>query len=249
MDNQNRVCFDSGDSAPHRQRGLVSPSTPPQRGPRVREVQVTGFAEDSRQADRVTLSIRVSSSKESASDASSSVSRRLEYIQQTLRQHGVKEEVVSVKRSIHRENDVYHMQAEAAVDFSDFHTMDRVCCVLLEKLDKSVSIGSPRFHHSKESLSNLRCRVCLEAVENAQRKASDLSHLLGQTLGPPLLVREEETREWRSPEDGDEEQEGEDGVKREGEATCSVTHRRTVAWASARVSVTFTFLDKARKKH
>ena len=45
---------------------------------------------------------------------------------------------------------------QAAVDFSDFHTMDRVCCVLLEKLDKSVSIGSPRFHHSKESLSNLR---------------------------------------------------------------------------------------------
>uniref|UniRef100_A0A8C5AP99 Interleukin-1 receptor-associated kinase 1 binding protein 1 n=1 Tax=Gadus morhua TaxID=8049 RepID=A0A8C5AP99_GADMO len=228
MDNQNRVCFDSGDSAPHRQRGLVSPSTPPQRAPRVREVQVTGFAEDSRQADRVTLSIRVSSSKESASDASSSVSRRLEYIQQTLRQHGVKEEEVSVKRSIHRENDVYHMQAEVR----DFHTMDRVCCVLLEKLDKSVSIGSPRFHHSKESLSNLRCRVCLEAVENAQRKASDLSHLLGQTLGPPLLVREEETREWRK-----------------GEATRSVTHGRTVAWASSRVSVTFTFLDKARKKH
>ena len=90
------------------------------------------------------------------------------------------------------------------------------------------------------------------AVENAQRKARDLSCLLGQTLGPPLLVREEETREWRSREDGDEEQEEEeeDGVKRDGEVDRSATHRRTVAWAwaSARVSVTFTFLDKTKKK-
>ena len=90
--------------------------------------------------------------------------------------------------------------------------------------------------------------MCLEAVENAQRKASDLSRLLGQTLGPPLLVREEETREWKSREEGDEEQE-EDGVKREGEAARFVTRPQTVAWASARVSVTFTFLDKSKKKH
>ncbi|CAL8313460.1 unnamed protein product [Lota lota] len=247
MDNQNRVCFDSGDSAPTR-RELVTPSVPPQRGHKVREVQVTGFAEDSRQADRVTVSLGVSSSKESVSDASNSVSRRLEYIQQTLRQHGVKDEEVSVKRRIHRENDVYHMQAEATVDFSDFQMMDRVCCVLLEKLDKSVSMGTPQFHHSTESLSNLRCRVCLAAVENAQQKASDLSRLLGQTLGPPLLVREEETREWRSGEEEDEEQ-VEDGVKRDGAATRFVNHRQTVAWASARVSVTFMFLDKTRKKH
>ena len=86
MDNQNRVCFDSGgDCSPQRQRELVSPPAAPLRAHRGREVQVTGFAEGSRRADRVTLSVRVSSSKESVCDASSSVSRRLEYIQQTLR--------------------------------------------------------------------------------------------------------------------------------------------------------------------
>ena len=85
MDDQNRVCLDSVDPAPQKQREPVWPPAPPHRGHRVREVQVTGFAEDWRRADRGTVSVRVSSSKETLSDASSSVSRRLEYIQQTLR--------------------------------------------------------------------------------------------------------------------------------------------------------------------
>ncbi|KAK0132733.1 Interleukin-1 receptor-associated kinase 1-binding protein 1 [Merluccius polli] len=246
-DNQNRARSGSGCAGP------ASPNRPdpPQRGPRPREVQVTGLAADWCRTDRVALGLRVGTSKDSVHDASSSVSRRLEYIQQTLRQHGVKDEEVCVRRSIHREDNVYHVEAEATVNFSDFEMMDRVCCVLLEKLDKSVSMGTPRFYHSPESLSKLRRRVCLAAVENAQQKASDLSRLLGQTLGPPLLVREEETQEWRSREEGDEEEEEEeDGVERHGAAaTRYLSRHRVVARASSRVSVTFVFLDKARKKH
>lgn len=48
-----------------------------------------------------------------------------------------------------------------------------------------------------------RRRACALAVENAQRKAAEVSQLLGQALGPPLLVREEETREWRSDQEED----------------------------------------------
>lgn len=54
-----------------------------------REVQVTGTAELSAAPDRARLYIRVSSSKGAAAEAKSSVLRRLEYIEQTLRQKGL----------------------------------------------------------------------------------------------------------------------------------------------------------------
>lgn len=55
-----------------------------------REVQVNGNAELSCLPDRATVSINVSSSKESVNDVKNSVSRRVEYILQTVRQHDVK---------------------------------------------------------------------------------------------------------------------------------------------------------------
>lgn len=54
-------------------------------GNRLREVQVTGAAEVSCPADRVSVRVTVSSSKESVSEATNSVSRRLEYILQAVR--------------------------------------------------------------------------------------------------------------------------------------------------------------------
>lgn len=38
----------------------------------------------------------------------------------------------------------------------------------------------------------------MEAVDNARLKASEACGILGQALGRPLLVREEESREWTS---------------------------------------------------
>ncbi|KAM3873728.1 interleukin-1 receptor-associated kinase 1-binding protein 1 homolog [Diretmus argenteus] len=163
-----------------------------------REVQVTGVAERWCPADRATVRVSVGNSKESVNDVSNSVSRRLDYILQTLSQHGVKDKDASVRKYLHRgENDLYHMDAEVTVSFSDFEKMEKVCSVLLEMLDKSVCVGAPQFYHSTECLSQLRRRACVSAVENAQQKASEVSSLLGQSLGPPLLVREEETREQR----------------------------------------------------
>lgn len=54
-------------------------------------------------------------------------------------------------------------------------------------------------------LSDALCRrrVCAAAVENARLKAHEVCNLLGQAVGRPLFVREEESREWRS-----EQQEG-----------------------------------------
>ncbi|TKS75894.1 Interleukin-1 receptor-associated kinase 1-binding protein 1 -like protein [Collichthys lucidus] len=221
-------------------------------GNRVREVHVTGTAEVCCPADRVSLRVSVGSSKESVNDVTNSVSRRLEYILQAVRQHGVSDRDTSV-----------------VVTFSDFENMERVCRVLLEKLDKSVCVGTPRFYHSAECLSQMRyerthtakallwmkrsslqqayvcpCfrrRACVSAVENAQQKASEVSQLLGQTLGSPLLVREEETREWRNEDE-------EDRGRGQGGAPLPQLPCTPTITASSRVSVSFSLRDKSRKK-
>lgn len=76
----------------------------------------------------------------------------------------------------------------------------------------------------------------MSAVENAQQKASDVSRLLEQSLGPPLLIREEETREWRHEEEQD---------------SVSSSHllRPPTITASTRVTVTFGLKDRNKKKH
>lgn len=81
----------------------------------------------------------------------------------------------------------------------------------------------------------------MSAVENAQQKACEVSQLLGQTLGPPLLVREEETREWRSEDE-------EDGGRGQGAAPLPHLPCAPTITASACVSVSFSLRDKSRKK-
>ncbi|XP_019947306.2 interleukin-1 receptor-associated kinase 1-binding protein 1 homolog [Paralichthys olivaceus] len=200
-------------------------------GNRVRELQVTGTAEVRCPADRASVRVSVGSSKESVTEVTNSVLRRIEYILQSLRQHGISDTDASVRRFVHREEDLYRMDAEVVVTFSDFEKMEQLCSVLLEKLDKSVCVGPPQFYHSAESLGQLRKQVCVSAVENAQQKAREISQLLGQSLGPPMLVREDETREWRDEEYGGR-----------GHSTLP-----TIT-ASSRVSVYFSLKDRSRKK-
>ncbi|KAM9840289.1 interleukin-1 receptor-associated kinase 1-binding protein 1 homolog [Aulostomus maculatus] len=203
---------------------------------RGREVQVTGTAEFCYPADRASVRVSVTNSKDSVNEVTNSVSRRLDYILQALRQHAVKDEDATVRKFLHREEELYHMDAEIIVTFSDFKKMERICSVLLEKLDKSVRVGTPQFYHSAECLSQLRQRACVSAVENAHQKASQVSQLLGQSLGVPLLVREEETREWRKEEEED------------GEQDAAPLPSIPSITASSRVFVSFSLRDTGRKK-
>uniref|UniRef100_A0A3Q0R9J3 Interleukin-1 receptor-associated kinase 1 binding protein 1 n=1 Tax=Amphilophus citrinellus TaxID=61819 RepID=A0A3Q0R9J3_AMPCI len=206
----------------------------------VREVQVTGTAEARCTADRASVRVSVGNSKESVNEATHSVSRRLGYILQALRQHDIREDDTAVRRFLQRDADLYRMDAEVLVTFSDFEKMERVCSILLEKLDKSVCVGTPQFYHSDECLSQMRLRACVSAVENAHLKASKVSQLLGQSLGPPLLVREEETKEWRNDE--------EDGGEGQGPAPPSHFPSIPTVTASSQVSVSFSLRDRSRKK-
>lgn len=81
----------------------------------------------------------------------------------------------------------------------------------------------------------------MSAVENAQQKASEVSQLLGQSLGPPLLVREDDTREWRNEDE-------EDGGRGKGATPLPLLPRIPTLTASSRVFVSFSLRDRSRKK-
>nr|XP_060471986.1 interleukin-1 receptor-associated kinase 1-binding protein 1 isoform X2 [Panthera onca] len=139
-----------------------------------REVHVSGTAEVSASPDRAQVAVLVSSTKEAAAEAKKSVCRRLDYITQSLQQQGV----------------------QVCITFTEFGKMQNICNFLVEKLDSSVVISQPQFYHTPGSVENLRRQACLVAVENAWRKAQEVCNLVGQILGKPLLIKEEETKEW-----------------------------------------------------
>ncbi|KAJ1151010.1 hypothetical protein NDU88_003797 [Pleurodeles waltl] len=153
-----------------------------------REVHVSGVAELSAAPDRARVSVCLSSCKETANDAKSSVNRRLEYILQSMRQHGVQEENLTVTKTFRRRENAYNMEVEICVIFEDFEKMQTISNLLVEKLDISVTISPPHFYHSPESVEALRRRVCLAAVGNARRKAQESSHSSLSFDFVPLVV-------------------------------------------------------------
>ncbi|NXY74426.1 IKBP1 protein, partial [Glareola pratincola] len=164
--------------------------------PSGREVHVSGSAELSAGPDRARVSLRLGSRKEAAGAARSSVARRLEYIAQSARQRGVPEENMTVTEDFSRVEDTYQMEAEVCIIFSDFGKMQNVCNLLIEKLGSSLTISPPHFYHTPEAIDTLRRQACVAAVGNTRRKAQEVCRLFGQSLGKPLLIREEETKEW-----------------------------------------------------
>ncbi|MEQ2192539.1 hypothetical protein XENOCAPTIV_013215 [Xenoophorus captivus] len=201
-------------------------------GKPVREVQVTGVAEVSCPADRASVRVSVTSTKESVNEVTNSISRRLEYILQTIR----------VAR-----HECCKMFPQIVVTFSEFQKMEQMCRILLEKLDRSVHVGAPQFFHRVVTslfvwgVFVFRLHACEAAVENAQQKAIKISQLLGESLGSPLLVREEETKEWRNEEEAA-------GREHSSTALLPLLPHIPTATASSQVSVSFSFRDKSKKK-
>ncbi|XP_035152064.1 interleukin-1 receptor-associated kinase 1-binding protein 1 isoform X2 [Callithrix jacchus] len=178
------------------QPGLHHPISTTQAQTATREVHVSGTAEVSAGPDRAQVAVRVSSTKEVAAETKKSVCRRLDYITQSLQQQGVQAENITVTKDFRRVENAYHMEAEVCITFTEFGKMQNICNFLVEKLDSSVVISPPQFYHTPGSVENLRRQACLVAVENAWRKAQEVCNLVGQTLGKPLLIKEEETKEW-----------------------------------------------------
>ncbi|KAM6280710.1 interleukin-1 receptor-associated kinase 1-binding protein 1 isoform 1-T1 [Porphyrio hochstetteri] len=210
--------------------------------PSGREVHVSGSAELSAGPDRARVSLRLGSRKGAAGAARSSVARRLEYIAQSVRQRGVPEENMTVTEDFSRLENTYQMEAEVCIVFSDFGKMQNVCNLLVEKLGTSITIGPPHFYHTPEAVDTLRRQVCVAAVGNTHRKAQEVCRLFGQSLGKPLLIREEETKEWGGHIDSHL-------LNSLDSLTLQERIQRATAYASCRVFAVFEIRGKENKRN
>uniref|UniRef100_A0A286XAM8 Interleukin 1 receptor associated kinase 1 binding protein 1 n=1 Tax=Cavia porcellus TaxID=10141 RepID=A0A286XAM8_CAVPO len=142
----------SGEALP----GTCRPSSSAQAQIAPREVHVSGTAAVSARPDRAQVVVRVSSTKEAAAEAKKSVSRRLDYVAQSLRQWGVQAENITTTKDFRRVENAYHMEAEVNITFTDFGKMQDICNFRNPKtyfapLSWSV-FGEGRVEAEKESL-------------------------------------------------------------------------------------------------
>lgn len=87
-------------------------------------------------------------------DVKTSVNRRVDYVLQTLKSHYVKDFIVH--KILNRINNLYQMEIEVVVEFSDFSKCEEVCNLLVEKLDETVKVSSPVLYHTASKLESLR---------------------------------------------------------------------------------------------
>ncbi|XP_032195109.1 interleukin-1 receptor-associated kinase 1-binding protein 1 isoform X1 [Mustela erminea] len=240
--------------------GFRRPLSSAQTQTATREVHVSGTAELSASPDRAQVAVLVSSTKETAAEAKKSVCRRLDYITQSLQQQGLQAENVTVTKDFRRVENAYHMEAEqriprmhtkdsacfiakrVCITFTEFGKMQNICNFLIEKLDSSVVISQPQFYHTPSSVENLRRKACLVAVENARRKAQEVCNVVGQTLGKPLLIKEEETKEWEGQIDDLQ------SSRLSGSLTIQQKIKSATIHAASKVFITFEVKGKEKKR-
>ena len=122
-----------------------------------RHITISGMGEFSLPPDRIKLIIVITSSKSNVNEAKISVNRRLRYIEQTLRNYGVKEQDKSLVQSITRHDTMYDVTTEITAIFIDIQRYQQCHNQLVEKLDTPVvRVLDPVFFHSTLRLENLK---------------------------------------------------------------------------------------------
>lgn len=122
-----------------------------------RQITVSGMGEFTLPPDRVKLVLVISSTKSNANEAKASVHRRLKYVEQTLRNYGVKEQDKSLVQSVTRRDTMYEVTAEVTAIFIDIQRYQSAHNQLVEKLDTPVvRVLDPVFYHSTLRLENLK---------------------------------------------------------------------------------------------
>ncbi|KAL8568829.1 hypothetical protein ACOMHN_035592 [Nucella lapillus] len=165
---------------------------------RDRQIQITGVGEVSVPPDRFSLTIRISSKKDNVQDAKNSVTRRLDYVKQTLVNHNVQEGDQEQYRHMQRVESMVHLDVEVRSRFSDLQRCQAAANLLVEKLDASVSVSLPQCSHSKNSLQLARKKSSLMAMHNAKEKAKEMARFVHLIVGRPISISETETKEWET---------------------------------------------------
>jgi hypothetical protein len=122
-----------------------------------RQITVSGMGEFTLPPDRIKLIVNITSTKSSVNEAKISVTRRVKYVEQTLRNFGVKEQDKSFVQSIVRRDTMYEVIAELTALFIDIQRYQLCHNQLVEKLDSPVvRVLNPVFSHSTLRLENLK---------------------------------------------------------------------------------------------
>ncbi|XP_016280988.2 interleukin-1 receptor-associated kinase 1-binding protein 1-like [Monodelphis domestica] len=124
------------------------------------------------------VTVKVSSTKNSASEAKNRVSRCLDYITQNLQKPDVQAENITVTKDISRIGNAYHMEAEVSIIFSEFEKMQDICNLFVEKLDSSVIINPPHFNIHQELLRILDVKFVSVLLEMHGEKLKKYVSLL-----------------------------------------------------------------------
>ncbi|XP_039264509.1 interleukin-1 receptor-associated kinase 1-binding protein 1 homolog [Styela clava] len=159
-----------------------------------REVQVTGSAELMVAPSICVLTVVIRSEKSASDEAKNSVLRRLEYVQQTFKNHGVQDGDMIVVKNLSRNaaRCLYVMEAQVDVTFrNSVHKCMQLHNLFVEKLDDTVKVLRPQLMHDKQKLEGIRKQACLTALANARQKAIEVCRMLGQTIGRPICVKED----------------------------------------------------------
>ncbi|KAK3098939.1 hypothetical protein FSP39_024481 [Pinctada imbricata] len=204
-----------------------------------RVITVSAVGEVTLPPDRCKLTVRVSSEKESVQDVKDSVSRRVDYIIQTLHNHNLKDADIQIYKSMRRVESMYHMDTEIQVMFADLHKCQSVSNLLVEKLDETVTVNLPEFSHSSVTLQNLRQQASLLAIHNAKQKAQEMAKFVHQAVGRPISVQEQDSQEWQGPTE----------IMEDPEKVPSLQQKLSLSTVTVRskVAVTFELKPKVKK--
>lgn len=205
-----------------------------------RQIKVSAVGEVTHPPDRCKLVVKIVSQKNNVEEAKSSVTRRLEYVLQTLYNHSIKESDIKVFKNMRRVDTMYSFETLIEVMFCEIHKCQTVSNILVEKLDETVTVCLPEFSHAPQTLHNLRQQASLLAIHNAKQKAQEMARLVHQAVGRPLSIREEETKEWLGSNDTQEDIESIKSVQQRV-ANSTVT-------ISSKVSVCYELKPKVKKK-
>ncbi|XP_005097685.1 interleukin-1 receptor-associated kinase 1-binding protein 1 [Aplysia californica] len=155
-----------------------------------RQITVTGVGELELRPDRFSATIKCKASKDNIQEAKTSVTRRLDYIIQTLKNVSLKEEDYKVYQHVNYQDSVAVYECEVEAHFTDIGKCLGVSNLLVEKLGPGVSVTLPLCYHASGSLDKLRKQAGMLAIHNARQKAMEMTKVIHMSVGPAVQVEE-----------------------------------------------------------
>ncbi|XP_067952094.1 interleukin-1 receptor-associated kinase 1-binding protein 1-like [Watersipora subatra] len=142
--------------------------------------------------DLCHLLIKITSQKQTVSQAKDSVERRLAYVKQTIQNCQIQETDMKTFQSV--ESGYIHT-VEIFVTTTEASKLYELGETLTQKLDDTVYVSPVSYSVSTSALAHGRSQSASNAVQNAKKKASEMARLVEGSLGPPISVEQLECEE------------------------------------------------------